>query len=146
VLVWHWGEGELQRQHHPSVVDGKTVLIYDNRPYDRNASRLVEVYPIAKRIVWEFWANPEVKFSSGSRGGAQRLPNGNTLITAGNRGSVFEIDPKGKIVWKFRNPEFERSKKKEMEGKPAKRGTIFRLRRIVDDEIPYYFPQLKRSL
>ena len=35
--------------------------------------------------------------------GAQRLPNGNTLICSGETGHVFEVDPAGKTVWDFRN-------------------------------------------
>ncbi|MDP6634948.1 MAG: hypothetical protein QGG42_08630 [Phycisphaerae bacterium] len=33
--------------------------------------------------------------------GVLRLKNGNTLITTGGTGTIVEIDPKDKIVWKF---------------------------------------------
>lgn len=33
--------------------------------------------------------------------GALRLKNGNTLITTGGTGTIVEVDPKDKIVWKF---------------------------------------------
>jgi hypothetical protein len=36
--------------------------------------------------------------------GAQRLPNGNTLICAGVPGRVFEVTAAGEIVWEFLNP------------------------------------------
>lgn len=36
--------------------------------------------------------------------GAQRLPNGNTLICEGPRGRVFEVTRDGTIVWDFYNP------------------------------------------
>ena len=34
----------------------------------------------------------------------QRLPNGNTLITEGSDGRVFEVTPDHKIVWEFISP------------------------------------------
>ena len=34
----------------------------------------------------------------------QRLPNGNTLITEGSDGRVFEVTPDHKIVWEFVSP------------------------------------------
>jgi hypothetical protein len=36
--------------------------------------------------------------------GAQRLPNGNTLICSGANGTIFEVTPKKKVVWKYVNP------------------------------------------
>ena len=34
----------------------------------------------------------------------QRLPNGNTLITEGSDGRVFEVTPEHEIVWEFISP------------------------------------------
>ena len=34
---------------------------------------------------------------------ADRLPNGNTLVTLRNKGEVLEIGPNGKTVWKVRD-------------------------------------------
>ncbi len=36
--------------------------------------------------------------------GAQRLPNGNTLICSGINGSLFEVTPDRATVWKYVNP------------------------------------------
>jgi hypothetical protein len=36
--------------------------------------------------------------------GAQRLPNGNTLICAGPFGAFYEVTPSKQIVWKYVNP------------------------------------------
>jgi hypothetical protein len=33
-----------------------------------------------------------------------RLWSGNTLITAGPQGRLFEVDPDGKIVWEYWSP------------------------------------------
>jgi hypothetical protein len=37
---------------------------------------------------------------------AQRLPNGNTLITEGADGRVFEVTTGGDIVWEYVSPYF----------------------------------------
>ena len=44
------------------------------------------------------------KFYSHFKGAAQRLPNGNTLITESTRGRAVEVTPAGEIVWEFYNP------------------------------------------
>ena len=36
--------------------------------------------------------------------GAQRLPNGNTLVCSGINGVVFEVTPEKEMVWKYANP------------------------------------------
>jgi len=36
--------------------------------------------------------------------GAERLPNGNTLITYGTQGTFIEVDIQGEIVWKYISP------------------------------------------
>ena len=38
-----------------------------------------------------------------SRGCAQRLPNGNTLVTEANDGHVFEVTTDGDVVWDYVN-------------------------------------------
>ena len=39
-----------------------------------------------------------------SLGGVERLENGNTLVTWGVRGTLFEVNPEGEVVWKYINP------------------------------------------
>jgi hypothetical protein len=39
-----------------------------------------------------------------SLGGVERLENGNTLVTWGVRGTFFEVNPEGEVVWKYINP------------------------------------------
>src|SRR5262249_51320336 len=36
--------------------------------------------------------------------GAERLPNGNTLICSGANGTIFEVTPDKQMVWKYVNP------------------------------------------
>ena len=38
--------------------------------------------------------------------GAQRLANGNTLITEGNFGRIFEVTAEGQLVWEYISDHF----------------------------------------
>lgn len=53
---------------------------------------------------WRFVADNKADFYSWFISGAQRLPNGNTLICSGAVGVVFEVTPQSEVVWKFANP------------------------------------------
>ena len=52
-------------------------------------------------VVWSYAADG---FYSNFISGAQRLPNGNTLITEGRNGRLIEVSPDGETVWEFVNP------------------------------------------
>ena len=54
--------------------------------------------------LWSYTAPNKSDFFSWFISGAQRLPNGNTLINSGAQGIVFEVTPENEIVWKFVNP------------------------------------------
>ena len=54
--------------------------------------------------VWVYTAATPSDFYAGYISGAQRLPNGNTLICDGVHGTLFEVTPAGKTVWKYINP------------------------------------------
>jgi hypothetical protein len=60
-------------------------------------------------IVWEYQkpipeSSGDYKFFSWYISGAQRLQNGNTLITEGATGRIFEVTYEGEIVWEFISP------------------------------------------
>jgi hypothetical protein len=54
--------------------------------------------------VWSYSAAKKPDFFSHFISGAQRLPNGNTLICSGANGTAFEVTPEREIVWKYVNP------------------------------------------
>ncbi|MCY2990091.1 MAG: aryl-sulfate sulfotransferase [Planctomycetota bacterium] len=56
------------------------------------------------RTVWSYTASEKSRFYSLHISGAQRLPNGNTLICGGASGTLFEVTPNGNVVWKYINP------------------------------------------
>jgi hypothetical protein len=57
-----------------------------------------------KDQVWMYTADPPGDFFAMNLSGAQRLPDGNTLITDGPHGIFFEVTPAGDIVWEYINP------------------------------------------
>ena len=130
-LTWSWGPGELSGQHHPTFLKNGNVLIFDNnRPTENSKngfSRIVELNPLTRKIEWEYKSEPPEKFYSSTRGGSQRLPNGNTLIADSNNGRVFEVTKEGRVVWDFYNP--------DMREETKERAAIYRMSRIVDPEM-----------
>ena len=107
-ITWKWGPGIISHQHHPTYLDNGNVLLLDNGSHRRGLSysRVLEVDPSTSEIVWQYQAKPMASFFTHFTGGAQRLPNGNTLITEGMAGRLFEVTPIGEIVWEFVSPFF----------------------------------------
>lgn len=55
----------------------------------------------AGAIVWSYIATPAEALYSDKMSGAQRLPNGNTLITDGDSGQIFQVTPTGIPIWGY---------------------------------------------
>ena len=53
---------------------------------------------------WTYTAANPSDFLSHRISGAQRLPNGNTMIVSGLQGVIFEVTPAGAAVWRYVNP------------------------------------------
>ena len=90
-LVWAWGQGELSGPHDATMLENGNILVFDNG-LGRSWSRVVEVDPLRREIVWEYRAPEQDSFYTRTRGANQRLANGNTLITESDNGRVFEVD------------------------------------------------------
>jgi hypothetical protein len=54
--------------------------------------------------VWSFAGSSSDRFFSSHISGAERLPNGNTLVCVGENGRIFEVTSEGTIVWDYLNP------------------------------------------
>lgn len=143
--------------HHAHVIpkglpgEGN-ILIFDNggmagfgapnptSPYGmnntrRDYSRVIEIDPVAMKIVWDYDANKGgnrdlCKFFSDYVSSAQRLPNGNTLICEGSVGRLFEVTAKGETVWEYISPYYQPKENFNM---------VYRAYRVPYD----YVPQLK---
>ncbi len=101
-LVW-FHTGTFSRQHDPKVLDDGRLMLFDNRGAD-DGSRVLELDPITGEIAWSYEGNDASPFFSASCGIAERLPNGNRLVTESDNGRAFEVTPDGSIVWEFRSP------------------------------------------
>jgi len=126
-IRWSWSGHGIERPHHPTLIDRDHILFFDNGSR-RGWSRVVEIDPVSEEIVWH-WAGSEGRpFFSHSRGANERLANGNTLITEGNRGRVIEVTPGGDIVWEFYCPKLTTNRKTGA----VERAAIYRMSRITD--------------
>lgn len=105
-LLWSYGEGVLEGQHHATQLENGNIMVFDNGII-RKRSRIIEIDPKTETIVWTYDAP---HFFSQLRGAAQPLPNGNVLITESDKGHVFEITREGKKVWEFWNPDVQGEK------------------------------------
>lgn len=126
--------GWIIGQHHahmiPKGLPGEgNILIFDNGGWAgygspnpgsptginstlRDYSRVLEIDPTTLKIVWHYTpveagyimpvdAN---RFYSPFISSAQRLPNGNTLITEGSGGRIFEVTSDYETVWEYISP------------------------------------------
>jgi len=109
-IIWRWGPQELGHQHEPTMVDNGNILVFDNgahRFFSQDLdyySRVLEVNPATNKIEWEYKADPPSEFYATAMAGAQRLPNGNTLICETLSGRLFEVTRDCEIVWEYINP------------------------------------------
>ena len=104
----------------------------------RQYSRVVEFNPLTKDIVWEYSPGsmnlPNQKYGfelfSPFISSAQRLPNGNTLITEGSDGRVIEVTKDREIVWEYISPYPWDS------SVPSIRNLVYRAYRVPYDWVP----------
>lgn len=123
--------GQIIGQHHahmiPKGLPGEgNILIFDNGGWAgygapnpgapmgfnnalRDYSRIIEFDPISYEMVWQYtptevdFKQPfdSARFYSPFISSVQRLPNGNSLITEGSGGRIFEVTPEHEIVWEY---------------------------------------------
>lgn len=103
----------------PDLKGAGNLLAFNNgrNRLDGQYSSVVEIelpggkegkYPLEKgkpfgpaKPVWMYIAPVKEDFYASFLSGAQRLPNGNTLICHGMTGSIFEVTESGEMVWNY---------------------------------------------
>ena len=95
ILVFNNGEGR-----NYTTVDEFTSPVDANGNYALTTGK---AYGPASSV-WTYAASPPTSFYCPDIGGAQRLPNGDTLICDGINGTLFEVTTSGTIVWEYVNP------------------------------------------
>jgi len=126
--------GWMIGQHHahmvPRGLPGEgNILVYDNGGWAgygapnpgsptgiknalRDYSRVVEFDPTTLEIVWQhtpkeaglLHPTDSNRYYSPFISSAQRLPNGNTLITEGSGGRIIEVTADHELVWEYISP------------------------------------------
>jgi len=126
--------GWIIGQHHahmiPRGLPGEgNILVYDNGGWAgygapnpgaptgiknalRDYSRVLEFDPVTLAIVWQhtpkeaglLHPTDSNRYYSPFISSAQRLPNGNTLITEGSGGRIIEVTQDHQIVWEYISP------------------------------------------
>lgn len=98
ILVFNNGRGRADG-NYSSIVEIATPLT------SQGTYRIEAGQPFGPAApTWEYTAPEKKDFYSNFISGAQRLPNGNTLICEGASGTFFEVTPDKEIVWRYVNP------------------------------------------
>ena len=109
-VAWRIGHPTVAQQHSPVEVAGGRILIFDNgnlRPGVTSPhSRVIEVDPVTQTVTWEYADPLRPSFFAPYMGSADRLENGNTLVTESSFGRLFEVTPGGETVWEYIIPQF----------------------------------------
>ena len=118
---------KLFLQHEPTWIpagyaDQNKIMIFNNgvnRPGGNAASVDIISQPVdasgnytiaagqafgPTSLTWTYMNPVPTSFYTPAMGGAQRLPNGNTIICEATKGNFFEIDATKNIVWRYVNP------------------------------------------
>ncbi len=98
IMIFNNGTGRPGGSY--SSVDEITPPLDTSGNYYRNVSGSYG----PQLLTWSYTAQPPDSFFAKNISGAERLPNGNTLICDGTAGSFFEIDSSKETVWEYVNP------------------------------------------
>jgi|GEM_PF-695495 len=111
-VIWRSPKNMFSMQHDATFLDNGNILVFDNNFLGKQLrpffwSRVVEINPKTNKIAWQFdggkAGTEKALLAAAMMGGAQRLPNGNTLITISTSGRILEVKPDLSIVWDYTN-------------------------------------------
>jgi len=103
----------FEQAHAVELLDSGNIILYDNGLSSRKFSRAVEYEldekKMTAKIAWQYSGFPNETWQTLYWGDADRLPNGNTLITAGTwatgqRSAIFEVTKDFRKVWEIQLP------------------------------------------
>ncbi|PWI45078.1 aryl-sulfate sulfotransferase [Streptomyces sp. ICBB 8177] len=141
-ILWRTEPGAVSQQHCPTELPGGNLLVFDNgvfRPgWDVPFSRVIEIERGSGKITWEYHDPAREAFFAPFMGSAQRLPNGNTLVTDSPCGRLFEVTGDGLVCWEYVVPYFGAYRESEVQRLfPAEPNAVFRSYRYSADELPW---------
>ena len=106
------------KAHAVELQPNGNLLLYDNgmtlRPFSRAVEYELDEQQMTSRIAWQYSGYPDESWQTLYWGDADRLPNGNTMITAGtlakNQSSrIFEVTADHQRVWEIKLPMVKKS-------------------------------------
>ncbi|MGW6022863.1 aryl-sulfate sulfotransferase [Streptomyces sp. NPDC055099] len=144
-IIWRSEPGVVSQQHCPTELPNGNFLVFDNgvfRPHwDVPFSRVVEIERAGGKVVWEYHDPARESFFAPFMGSAQRLPNGNTLITDSPAGRLFEVTADGYLCWEYVVPFFGGYEEEEVRKLfPSEPNAVFRAYRYAAWELPWLTP------
>ena len=104
-VVWALA-GEWSKQHQPVLLESGRMLLFDNLGRE-GKSQVLEFDPLNGKVSWRYperAARQGRELSTGVCGSAQRLTNGNTLISETEAGRSLEVTEEGELVWEYLSP------------------------------------------
>jgi hypothetical protein len=125
ILVFNNGTGRPGGNH--STVDEIVTPVDEFGDYELDPGAAFG--PAAP--TWSYEDAPATSFYATNTSGAQRQPNGNTLICEGPAGRFFEVTPQRETVWEYVNP--IRSTGPIQQGASAIQNAVFRAYRYGPD-------------
>ena len=141
-VIWRLGPETVAQQHCVSELSDGRLLIFDNGTFRSRESvtfsRVVEVDRETKEIAWQYNDSTREAFFTPFMGSAQRLANGNTLVTESAFGRIFEVTAEGRVCWEYVVPQFATYPDPEMAAIfPSESNALFRAYRYSRDELPW---------
>ncbi len=109
-VIWESGREIFKSQHNPTLLSNGNILVFDNLGGEGRTSRVIELDPGTYEIEWEYALSEVAEKISG----AQRLENGNTLVTNGPNGILVEVDALGEEVFSYESPYFSENGRNEL--------------------------------
>jgi hypothetical protein len=101
-IVWAAKGPWISQADAALLPEGEALLVEG----DRGAARALRVSLAGPSLTWSYTAGDgDLPFAADPRNSAQGLANGNVLLTDASAGRLFEVDPRGTVVWEFTNPE-----------------------------------------
>lgn len=98
------GPDYMSRQHAPEIQPDGSILLWDNGTWHMPAQSRAKQFRFDEATgAFEplFEWSPSPALFDRAVGDADRLPNGNILVTAGVSGRIFEVEPSGDVVWEL---------------------------------------------
>ncbi|MBW1768204.1 MAG: aryl-sulfate sulfotransferase [Deltaproteobacteria bacterium] len=87
----------------------------------------------SNQIAWKYKSENPCSFYARNISGAQRMPNGNTVICAGTWGQFFEVTKEGEVVWEYICPGTRAGIRKFIGDGDAYQNSTFRVYRYAAD-------------